>query len=220
MASCHFLRKVGIAFFPFLFLLLLTACTLSQRPGDPGLLPTLDTAPRAPLTAAPLQGPAPLEVEFVATLSQLPKTLDYYCQDWQWDFGAGEQGVAAIPGCSPFTEGIALQTEYTIQHAYTIPGDFLATFRYGLLILEAVRITVLPPEGPECQSDADCGIGGCSGQLCGLKSQMEGIITTCEYKEVYGCYQKTSCGCLRGMCQWQETEKFLDCKAAAEKPLL
>lgn len=63
----------------------------------------------------------------------------------------------------------------------------------------------------ECAQDSDCATGGCSGQLCGLKDEVEKSITTCEAREYYKCYQLTSCGCFEGQCQWLENANFLKC---------
>ena len=49
------------------------------------------------------------------------------------------------------------------------------------------------PEKPvECSFDSDCGTGGCSGQICGHKDNVGGIMTTCEFREdeIDGRYKK------------------------------
>lgn len=63
----------------------------------------------------------------------------------------------------------------------------------------------------ECNVNNDCGVGGCSGQICGKKGDVEGIITTCEFREIYNCYKLTSCGCVNNKCQWLENEGFNEC---------
>jgi len=54
----------------------------------------------------------------------------------------------------------------------------------------------------ECNSDADCVTGGCSGQICQSKSE-EQLTTTCEFKE---CYRASdyglSCRCINNQCIW------------------
>ena len=47
----------------------------------------------------------------------------------------------------------------------------------------------------ECESDEDCVIGGCSGEVCAAES----VFTTCEVLP-YG--PTGNCGCLDGYCQW------------------
>ncbi|NHW24231.1 MAG: DUF333 domain-containing protein [Archaeoglobales archaeon] len=50
-----------------------------------------------------------------------------------------------------------------------------------------------------CKSDADCKVGGCSGQVC--MGVSEDIATTCEWKD---CYNPSGmkCGCVNNECQW------------------
>lgn len=50
-----------------------------------------------------------------------------------------------------------------------------------------------------CQQDADCYVGGCSGEVC---SSEEGVITTCEIRDDFP-GPKMSCGCVQGVCGWQ-----------------
>jgi eight-cysteine-cluster-containing protein len=65
-----------------------------------------------------------------------------------------------------------------------------------------------------CADDSDCAKAGCSSQLCMLKSEVEkGGITTCEWREEYGCLRFTSCDCVDGQCQWIENQAYLDCMA-------
>lgn len=63
----------------------------------------------------------------------------------------------------------------------------------------------------ECLTDSDCSVGGCSGQICTTKEKAASIITTCEWKEEYMCYQKTRCSCINGICKWEETKEFVEC---------
>jgi len=60
----------------------------------------------------------------------------------------------------------------------------------------------------ECNNDSDCFIGGCSGQIC---SNNPDVITTCEYRDYYACYQLTSCGCTDHKCGWKSTSEFNSC---------
>ena len=59
-----------------------------------------------------------------------------------------------------------------------------------------------------------CYIGGCSAQMC---SDTPDMVSTCEYKEEYACYQKTST-CTRqsnGECGWTQTNELKACLASA-----
>ena len=67
----------------------------------------------------------------------------------------------------------------------------------------------------ECLADSDCGIGGCSGQVCTTKDKAKSTVTTCEFLKIYGCYKQTTCSCINSKCEWKETPEFLDCKAKA-----
>ncbi|MBI2140860.1 eight-cysteine-cluster domain-containing protein [Candidatus Woesearchaeota archaeon] len=64
---------------------------------------------------------------------------------------------------------------------------------------------------PECSTDSDCGVGGCSGQVCTTAAEAEGLITTCEYRAEYDCLKLTSCGCVEGRCGWIENPVFEKC---------
>ena len=84
-----------------------------------------------------------------------------------------------------------------------------------ILILIAIALGGCANENtvpkPECAADSDCGIGGCSGQICATNEKAKDIITTCEYKASYECYKLTSCGCTEGRCSWKSNEKFSEC---------
>ncbi len=69
----------------------------------------------------------------------------------------------------------------------------------------------------ECSSNNDCTTGGCSGQLCGKRGEVENLVTTCEYLPIYDCYRKTSCGCVNGKCSWLETPEYISCVTEIEK---
>ena len=63
----------------------------------------------------------------------------------------------------------------------------------------------------ECNIDNDCSVGGCSGQSCLTNELAQNLMTTCEYKEEYGCYKLTSCGCVNNKCQWAENSNLNEC---------
>ena len=67
-------------------------------------------------------------------------------------------------------------------------------------------------------TSGDCVVGGCSGQLC-LEPGNE-IVTTCEWREEYACYQQHGT-CERGVdnqCGWRATQELQDCIDAANNP--
>lgn len=79
-----------------------------------------------------------------------------------------------------------------------------------VLIVFGVFLSGCNNSNLECSKDSDCFIGGCSGQLC-VGEDKKDDITTCEYADYYECYQKTSCGCVDGLCNWKENQEFNDC---------
>jgi eight-cysteine-cluster-containing protein len=59
-----------------------------------------------------------------------------------------------------------------------------------------------------------CKPGGCSGQVC---TDKEGLMTTCEWRESYACYQKLGV-CERGAdgaCGWRSTNELEACLEAS-----
>lgn len=55
----------------------------------------------------------------------------------------------------------------------------------------------------------ECFIGGCSSQIC---SDKPGVVSSCEYRSEYACYQKASCERqVSGKCGWTETAELKSC---------
>jgi len=67
--------------------------------------------------------------------------------------------------------------------------------------------------GTECTADTECAVGGCSNQLCGKKGEIEKAVTTCEWREEYGCLGLTQCICIEDKCQWNQTQEYQNCLA-------
>ena len=60
----------------------------------------------------------------------------------------------------------------------------------------------------------DCFVGGCSSQIC---SDREGVISTCEWRPEYACYQDADATCERqpsGQCGWTPTAELNACLAS------
>lgn len=152
------------------------------------------------------QGKAPLTVHLTGTLELADKRdKRFYCVMVDWDFGDG-QHLGYIPGCLPWTEESMIQEKFVTQHTYEEAGKYAVLLRVGDLTSEHVDIVV--GDERECSSDTDCFVGGCSGQLC---SRDEEVITTCEWKEEYGCYTLSSCGCIDGKCEWKASDALDSC---------
>jgi hypothetical protein len=59
--------------------------------------------------------------------------------------------------------------------------------------------------------DQTCYVGGCSSQIC---SDQEGVISTCEWRDEYACYQTASCERQPdGQCGWTPTAELDACLA-------
>lgn len=55
-----------------------------------------------------------------------------------------------------------------------------------------------------------CYVSGCSSQLCTSEPDM---MSTCEYREEYACYQTATCEVqITGECGWTETEELKSCR--------
>ena len=166
------------------------------------------------LAAQPMEGDAPLAVQFTATLHLFDDAMNeqYYCADFAWDFGDGE-GYAAIPSCIPYEPGMSeIQTTYTAVHTYMKPGTYGAKLVVKGLESDAATV-VIPAIDAQyaCSTDVDCATAGCSGQLCVNAQHGKDIVTTCEYRSAYDCLKLTSCGCSESVCQFAKTEEYQGC---------
>lgn len=66
---------------------------------------------------------------------------------------------------------------------------------------------------------SECVHAGCSGQLCVKSELADQIVTTCEYREEYGCYQKATCTMLEtGECGFVQTAELEECLKKAKSP--
>ena len=60
-------------------------------------------------------------------------------------------------------------------------------------------------------AQAECFVGGCSGQVC---SEDEGVITTCEFRPEYACYHTATCEVQSdGKCGWTASAELSACLA-------
>jgi len=70
---------------------------------------------------------------------------------------------------------------------------------------------VIPPVivAPTPVAPKTCYVGGCSGQIC---SENPDVISTCEWRESYACYQTATCELQQtGECGWTETPALNSC---------
>ncbi len=85
-------------------------------------------------------------------------------------------------------------------------------------------IPVIPPPLPphndsvtpsEPVTKGECRPGGCSNQLC---TDQPDIVSTCEWREEYACYQKATCERQpSGECGWVETPELTQCLSTASE---
>ena len=81
---------------------------------------------------------------------------------------------------------------------------------FTLLGSEAFFIKVATTSKPV--TGGVCAVGGCSSQLCGEAADMKDMVTTCEYREAYACYQTAKCERqATGKCGWTETNELAMC---------
>jgi hypothetical protein len=66
-----------------------------------------------------------------------------------------------------------------------------------------------PEPGPNPNVPGPCYVGGCSSQIC---SDQKDMMSTCEYREEYACYKKTTCERQSsGQCGWTQTPALTSC---------
>ena len=66
---------------------------------------------------------------------------------------------------------------------------------------------------PTIQLPVVCNRGGCSGQLC-IDENSENGISTCEFREEYGCFSFAVCEAQEnGECGWTLTDEYNNCIA-------
>ena len=91
-----------------------------------------------------------------------------------------------------------------------------------LLVAACGGSSAKPPAEPSPTPVAgECVKGGCSGTVC-ADASAEPVITTCEYKNEYACYQTATCAPQPdGACGWTPTPELAACISAggpAEAP--
>lgn len=61
-----------------------------------------------------------------------------------------------------------------------------------------------------------CAVAGCSSQLCVSAEEAANIVTTCEYRSEYACYQEAHCGPQAdGKCGWSDTAELRACLSSS-----
>jgi hypothetical protein len=119
------------------------------------------------------------------------------------DFAAGDLSDAAVEGLvGDLAEG-----------GFIVAGDrysFKTNNRWakGRTATNAYRNV----KNIESAAGGECFVGGCSGQIC---SEDQGIISTCEWRAEYACYQDATCERQStGQCGWTQTSELQACLAS------
>ena len=199
----------ALPLFLFLIIFFVVGCVPIE---DPKPSPN---APYLKLSVSPVEGKAPLTVDFKAQLyNSEVNSRAFYCVGMTWAFG-DQEAITAIPGCRPYSDTTPIQVMYESKHTYKEAGTYDTSFTLGELTSNTVVVTV-NVDGNDCVRDTDCVIGGCSGTICQGKDS-EPIVTTCEWKEEYACYKLSNCLCVSGLCRWEKTAEFLNCFGDTEE---
>ena len=102
-------------------------------------------------------------------------------------------------------------------------GVALDRMHYDGLIIAGERYRVTGPGGSasgrtvtqfwlRATDEATCYVGGCSGQVC---SDRPDVITTCEWRAEYACYQAATCEVQAdGACGWTQSAELQACLAS------
>ncbi|MEK6953383.1 MAG: eight-cysteine-cluster domain-containing protein [Candidatus Micrarchaeota archaeon] len=69
----------------------------------------------------------------------------------------------------------------------------------------------------ECKVDSDCAIGGCNSEICTTPQKAKDVASICVYKPEFACYKQIGCGCISGVCAWEETPEFRLCVQGAKQ---
>jgi eight-cysteine-cluster-containing protein len=78
--------------------------------------------------------------------------------------------------------------------------------------------SAMPPPG-ESSTDEPCAKAGCSGIVCVEAERAKSIVTTCEYRPEYACYQAAACEPqANGECGWTQTPELAACLAHPPPP--
>ncbi|MEK7079979.1 MAG: hypothetical protein AAB883_02415 [Patescibacteria group bacterium] len=123
-------------------------------------------------------------------------------------------GAPFIPSGATFSaHGVVTPAEHLSTDKwskYAIAGVF--TVKDSVVVDESTVTPLEPTATPIGNAVGDCYIGGCSHQICSGEPNMA---STCEYSEVYACYQTATCQRqATGKCGWTETPGLTACIAA------
>lgn len=109
--------------------------TLTVFDGTPG-------EPELELRAEP-DSDNPRTVRLVANIvGGADNSRDLYCGGFEWSFGDGTPGIAAMPGCIPWSPEVTVPREFEMTHSYEKAGTYEPTFSYGPLGPMSVKVEI------------------------------------------------------------------------------
>ena len=90
---------------------------------------------------------------------------------------------------------------------------FLAVLVYLIFLISDKKSTADHKENfVETEVGKSCVRAGCSGELCVEATAANDLMTTCEFKPEYACYQEATCTFLEdGSCGFLQTPQLLEC---------
>ena len=99
--------------------------------------------------------------------------------------------------------------------SFVILGILLGSIVVGVAALRFAFVQPIisqPGILPPSQIKDGCMVGGCSSQLCVDEKDIDGAISTCEYKTEYACYKTALCERqVNGTCGWTQTQTLIQC---------
>lgn len=96
--------------------------------------------------------------------------------------------------------------KYQVSGIFSIAGEVQIE---TMLPAQEEPVVAVPPK-----TEGKCFVGGCSSQLC---TDNPDIMSTCEYREAYGCYKTATCERQStGACGWTESAELKQCLAQAQ----
>ena len=146
-----------------------------------------DNGVRCITSPCPSTGEAALNTSRTAAIHEI---------DWS-DAGVGDEELAALGERMFLPSGLIIAGDrFTHKVNGTTAKGRTATAVFAQL------------ENPASEG---CFVGGCSSQIC---SDQEGLISTCEFKPEYACYQQATCERqASGACGWTQTAELQACLA-------
>lgn len=118
---------------------------------------------------------------------------------------------AEAPVVTNFEE--CVDAGYAVMESYPRQCKDEAT---GEMYVEDIAAGENPQQPVRNVGTGGCYIGGCSSQIC---STDPNVVTTCEFREEYACYNGAKCERqASGQCGWTETAELNICLSAVVSP--